>query len=81
MGRFETYIVAMDAIEFKDRSDQFQERCIVRDVNKCFSGFNSYGEELYEIDTKELDIATGHWGCGAFNGDKEIKCNLFSQAF
>jgi hypothetical protein len=78
MGRLETYIVAMDAIEFKDRIDQFQSRCIIRDVNKCFSGLNSYGEELNGINTKGLSVASGHWGCGAFNGDKEVKCKLFS---
>jgi hypothetical protein len=77
LGRLETYIVAMDAFEFNNRIDQFQQRFIIRDVNKCFSGFNSFGEELNGINTKGLSVASGHWGCGVFNGDKEIKCKFF----
>lgn len=32
---------------------------------KAYCGFKSQGEEP--------DIATGKWGCGAFNGDSQLK--------
>lgn len=39
---------------------------INRELNKAFCGFKGQGHET-------PDIATGKWGCGAFNGDPELK--------
>ena len=64
----------MDAYPFRQKQDQFQKELIDRDINKCFAAF--YEEKNNELGTKSLPIATGHWGCGAFNGDKEIKCKF-----
>jgi len=36
-----------------------------KDLNKAFLGFS--------CETNNLPIATGHWGCGAFGGDKILK--------
>lgn len=36
---------------------------------KAFCGFKKQG--------KEPDIATGKWGCGAFNGDPQLKGKRF----
>lgn len=38
---------------------------IIKDLNKAFVGFSA--------DTNGLSIATGHWGCGVFGGDKISK--------
>jgi len=62
----------MDALPFRDRMDQFENENIKRDLLKCFAGFsNKIKNDGFDFKS----IATGHWGCGAFNGDKEIKCN------
>lgn len=38
---------------------------ILRELNKCRSGFSLYDEEL--------KISTGNWGCGVFKGDVQLK--------
>lgn len=37
---------------------------------KAYCGFKGHGDD-------EPDIATGKWGCGAFNGDPQLKGKLF----
>ena len=64
-------IIAIDAIPAKMfysyNNDAIKE--INRDIHKAFVGFN------FANDNKELPkiIATGNWGCGAFNGNHELK--------
>ena len=64
-------IIAIDAIPakmfFSFNNDAIKE--INRDIHKAFVGFN------FANDNKELPkiIATGNWGCGAFNGNHELK--------
>lgn len=36
-----------------------------RELNKAYLGFS--------CDTHGKSIATGHWGCGAFGGNTELK--------
>ena len=63
-------IIAMDGMEI----DCLDEECIVelreyvllRELNKAYCGFVSMG-------TEQVTIATGHWGCGAFGGNKYVK--------
>ena len=62
-------IIAIDAMYFDgfsgdNRLMQMQEKLMKREINKCFIGFEA---------AKEHGVSTGHWGCGAFGGDKEIK--------
>ena len=62
-------IIAIDAIPFEggtgeNRYMQMQENLLKREINKCFVGLQA---------AKGLGVSTGHWGCGAFGGDKEIK--------
>ena len=62
-------IIAIDAILFEggtgeNRYMQMQEKLLKREVNKCLVGLRA---------AKGLGVSTGHWGCGAFGGDKEIK--------
>ncbi|GMR49239.1 hypothetical protein PMAYCL1PPCAC_19434, partial [Pristionchus mayeri] len=67
-GRARSYLVAIDAIEFDRSKDQYESRYITREIKKAYAGFM-----LSQRDTPARPIATGNWGCGAFNGDKELK--------
>jgi poly(ADP-ribose) glycohydrolase len=65
--------VAIDALPFQNSKEQFNKINIDREIKKCFAGFSSLISNSY-FDTTNLQIATGHWGCGAFKGNKQIKC-------
>ena len=68
----ERCILAMDAMELDCTEDEgdmtidLRESVLLRELNKAFCGFNSLGKD-------QVAIATGHWGCGAFGGNKCIK--------
>jgi len=54
-------IVAIDAYRYDNYKEQFTEGNLIRELNKAYSGFyNQYKSEQF--------IASGFWGCGAFNG-------------
>lgn len=57
-----TRVVAIDAIPYKNNSDQFREWALKRELHKAFVGFSSDGPN------DKSPVATGLWGCGAFNG-------------
>lgn len=68
-NRNDTHIVAIDAMNFYGKSHtQYYPCYIQRELNKACIGFlgdpseNSYRE-----------IVTGRWGCGAFQGDEQLK--------
>jgi len=62
-------VVAMDAREYIDKRQQFERKEYERELNKAFCAF-------YSKSWDKTKIATGHWGCGAFGGDKELKAIL-----
>jgi len=66
LGRRKTVILAIDASIFKVPSRQFSPKSITRELNKAYCGF-------YTREFKDMPIATGHWGCGAFGGNKQLK--------
>ncbi|KAJ3196949.1 hypothetical protein HK101_006998 [Irineochytrium annulatum] len=71
LGRRKCEIVAIDALRFRPRSfDQYKRTSIQREINKAYCGF-LYNE--FSCFPPETPIATGNWGCGAFNGDPELK--------
>lgn len=69
-GRIQSYLVAMDAIFFPEPSQQYDMNYINRELDKAFCSFHvPPGGDPAE----DVPIATGHWGCGAFNGDRQLK--------
>uniref|UniRef100_A0A3P8SCX4 poly(ADP-ribose) glycohydrolase n=1 Tax=Amphiprion percula TaxID=161767 RepID=A0A3P8SCX4_AMPPE len=66
-ARLKRQILAIDALHFKNSREQYSMMKITRELNKAYCGFKGqHGQE-------EPDIATGKWGCGAFNGDPQLK--------
>jgi poly(ADP-ribose) glycohydrolase len=59
----------MDAIYFRNPSEQFDMKCTNRELLKAYSSFcpQKMGPDF------QFGIATGNWGCGAFNGDRHLK--------
>ncbi|XP_040914084.1 poly(ADP-ribose) glycohydrolase isoform X2 [Toxotes jaculatrix] len=65
-ARLKRKILAIDALNFKHAREQYCIGKITRELNKAFCGFKGHGDN-------DSDIATGKWGCGAFNGDPQLK--------
>ncbi|CAF4533211.1 unnamed protein product [Rotaria socialis] len=63
------HVVAMDAIYFQNPSTQYHMKSIERELLKAYTSFRPLG---HDADSK-FGIATGNWGCGAFNGDRQLK--------
>ncbi|XP_051794722.1 poly(ADP-ribose) glycohydrolase [Acanthochromis polyacanthus] len=66
-ARLKRQILAIDALHFKHSSEQYSMMKITRELNKAYCGFKG------QVGQEEPDIATGKWGCGAFNGDPQLK--------
>ena len=72
-GRRNTSIVAMDALHFSRREDQYSRPKVDRELRKAFAGF----QNRHVADGRGLvAVATGNWGCGAFGGDPRLKALL-----
>ncbi|ODM86710.1 Poly(ADP-ribose) glycohydrolase, partial [Orchesella cincta] len=69
LGRIKNSFVALDALHFKahEVEKQYQQNQIDRELHKAYVGFLTSNMEPIS------PIATGNWGCGAFNGDPELK--------
>ena len=67
----DTAIVAMDASVFRFKPLQFRPSALDRETRKALAGFMAYENGLEA--TGARPIVTGHWGCGAFGGDRELK--------
>lgn len=63
-------LVAIDAVPFHSKSQQYQEEMLKRELNKAYVGFK------HDLSTSAPGVATGNWGCGAFNGNKHLKSLL-----
>jgi len=58
-------IIAIDAIcNPGNKTKQLEDYVMERELRKAFTGFSAAKGEI---------VATGHWGCGAFGGDLEVK--------
>jgi poly(ADP-ribose) glycohydrolase len=60
--RRKTRVVAIDASPYNCNAEQFKESTILRELNKAYVGF--HGDKVND----KSPIASGLWGCGAFNG-------------
>ncbi len=72
-NRIERIIVALNATDYKNlRETQYKKGEMKKEIIKSYAAF---GQTIgFPINnSNKLPIATGHWGCGAFNGDKELK--------
>jgi len=54
----------MDALRFRNPAIQFSYENVQRELIKAYTSFHA---------TRLPAIATGNWGCGAFNGDRQLK--------
>ena len=63
--------VAIDAIDYRRGAtrDQFGEPAMLRELGKARAGWQ-------RDDARNLPVATGNWGCGAFRGDPPLKALL-----
>ena len=82
-NRLHTEVLAMDAICYGNSKSQFEESKIERELKKCYASFKPNSDEITnqltvlpnESSKKQYSaLATGNWGCGAFNGDRQLKC-------
>ena len=76
-GRKLCHVVAMDAIAFYNRSAQYTLKSIKRELVKAYTCFRIPAG----VTDPKAGIATGNWGCGAFNGNKQLKGNLHKMNF
>lgn len=69
--QYPNVIVAIDALYFRQRHDafEFSRKGIERELLKARAGF----EVKHNGGGMRNAVATGNWGCGAFNGDFELK--------
>lgn len=51
-------------------------KLIKRELIKAYTGFHTRGQTSNDL----FPIATGNWGCGAFNGDRQLK-GIFVSLF
>ena len=70
MGRNREWITVIDAVNFEGREgDQYLSHWIERELDKAYLGFSIQSE-------RNIGIATGNWGCGAFKGNPQLKMLL-----
>lgn len=68
-GRAYSEVVAINALRFtpSQKINQYREENIRRELLKAYAGFS------IQTFQSSKAIATGNWGCGAYNGDLELK--------
>lgn len=62
-------VLVMDAS--MGSASQFEKTTIIRDLNKAYLSFKSFASGVSNPEMRH--ITTGHWGCGAFGGEKTLK--------
>jgi poly(ADP-ribose) glycohydrolase len=75
LQRLDVTVVAIDARNYAEtlsKKVQFKTVEILRELNKALVGFRGDDSALKEGKERKC-IATGRWGCGAFEGDSQLK--------
>ena len=74
-NRKDVEVLAIDALSFRFPKSQFSEAKIIRELKKAYCGFQQQLKPIHKCSA----IASGNWGCGVFNGDKQLKCKRRMQ--
>ncbi|XP_060712577.1 poly(ADP-ribose) glycohydrolase-like isoform X2 [Hemiscyllium ocellatum] len=69
--RRRTEVVAIDAINFRDPAEQYTIHNLDRELHKAYCGFSNAHRVVPAW--QNTPVATGNWGCGAFQGDAKLK--------
>ncbi|KPI90217.1 putative poly(ADP-ribose) glycohydrolase [Leptomonas seymouri] len=73
-------VLAMDAHSFRHcggSANQYRLPYLRRELRKAYVGFHGVSDTFAVLPiVRTGSIASGHWGCGAFRGDKELKLLL-----
>jgi len=73
-------VMAMDAYNFRghgNASQQFAPGFVHRELLKAYIGFHGVPPEQALLPlVREGPVASGHWGCGAYAGDTQLKLIL-----
>eukprot|EP00741_Cyanophora_paradoxa_P013031 tig00020675_g12585.t1 len=79
-GNLRSHIVAIDAVDWRwgVAKRQYRPECMRRELRKALAGFLPW-PHVPETDAA-APIASGHWGCGAFLGDRQLKFLLQAMA-
>lgn len=74
VGCRDVSLVAMDAVNFSriGSQNQYQPNWIERETNKAIVAFGGSRLSILPSVTSG-PVSTGNWGCGAFEGDPELK--------
>nr|VZI16151.1 unnamed protein product [Spirometra erinaceieuropaei] len=72
-GRWKKVVTVIDAVCFSDPGLQFQARFLRRELRKAYAGFTDIAAPYRSL---PAIVVSGHWGCGAFNGNKALKALL-----
>ena len=74
----------MDAAQFDldfplaNRAAQLESSCMRRELDKAYCAFRAAVDAAKGAKgaTTAVVVETGHWGCGAFGGDREVKAAI-----
>ncbi|CAD5226848.1 unnamed protein product [Bursaphelenchus xylophilus] len=66
LGHSCTTLIVMDAVNYSNRDNQFEFRFLDRELRKAFIAFSIRVND-------HIKVASGNWGCGAFNGNHQLK--------
>lgn len=77
-GYRQSLIVAYDAecYPYSNVKLQYTDKYLLRDLNKCLAATKVWESEVLlasKVDASIPQFATGNWGCGAFQGDPQLK--------
>ena len=75
LSRIERTFIAIDALHhgsFQSQISQFESGPSLRELKKAIIGFRGDSKEE-EVKSSHKKVSTGRWGCGAFNGNAELK--------